>query len=85
MSSNKTTNMTATDGTSTSPIVVDFGKHKAKLVKQLRNGKGALVDQVNQTLDELRTAGTIAASAQPVIVVVRERRRRKSVLSMLKV
>jgi hypothetical protein len=77
--------MPATDGTSTSPIVVDFGKHKAKLVKQLCNGKGKLVDQVSQTLDELRTAGTISTSAQPVIIVVRERRRRKSVLSMLKV
>lgn len=57
------------------PIVVDLGKKRRKAVKQLRRGNGKLMDEVNSTLQELRTAGTIAASAQPVIVVVERKRR----------
>ena len=56
------------------PIVVDLGKKRRKAVKKLRGGTGKLMDQVNETLQELRNAGTIAATAQPVIIVVRERR-----------
>jgi len=73
------------DGTTDAPIVVDFGKHKRKLVKQLRQGKGKLADQVNQTVEELRAAGTISASSQPVIIVVREKRRRNNLLPILNV
>lgn len=69
----------------TSPVVLDFGRQKAKSVKQLRKGKGKLVDEITSTIEELKVAGTIAASAQPVIVVVREKRSGKGVLSMLKV
>jgi soluble P-type ATPase len=56
------------------PIIVDLGKKRRKLVKRLRGGTGKLMDQVNETLQELKNAGTIGATAQPVIVVVRERR-----------
>jgi hypothetical protein len=57
------------------PVVVDIGKKRRKQVKQLRRGKGKLVAQVQACIEELRTAGTIAASVQPVIVVVQEKRR----------
>jgi hypothetical protein len=81
----KTKTVIPTDGTSTPPIVVDFGKHKRKQVRQLRRGKGKLVDDISHTVDELRSAGTISASAQPVIIVVREKRGRKNLLSLLNV
>ena len=35
-----------------------------------------LLEEVSGCLEELRAAGTISANAQPVIVVVREKRRR---------
>jgi|SwirhisoilCB3_FD_contig_71_1874601_length_807_multi_3_in_0_out_0_1 hypothetical protein len=58
------------------PVVLDFGKHRRKQIKSLRKGTGKLMDEVRAAVDELRLSGTIAGGAQPVIVVVREKRRR---------
>ena len=63
---------------STTPLVVDLGKRRRKLVRQLLDGQGKLMDEVNQTIQELKTAGTIPASAQPVIVVVRQKRKARN-------
>jgi hypothetical protein len=54
-------------------VVVDLGRKPKKQVKQLREGRGKLLDEVNIVLAELRTNGSISSSAQPVVVVVRER------------
>lgn len=69
---------TATGSTDTAadPIVVDIGKQRRKRVKQLRRGGGKLMDEVHAAIGELRRAGSISATAQPVIVIVRERPRR---------
>jgi uncharacterized protein DUF6200 len=61
--------------TSQSPVVVDMGKKSRKQIKQLREGRGRLMAEVADLLEELRVAGTISASAQPVVVVVRQRRK----------
>lgn len=58
------------------PVVVDLGRHRRKRVRELRRGKGKLMDDVNGALDDLRAAGTIVAGAQTVVVVVRQKRRR---------
>jgi hypothetical protein len=58
-----------------SPIVLDLGTKKRKAVKRLRKGEGKLLDDVMDTIEELRTSGTLSQSAQPVIVVVREKRK----------
>jgi hypothetical protein len=58
-----------------SPIVLDLGKHKKKVVKRLRNGKGKLLDEAMESIVELQRVGSIPQSAQPVIVVVREKSR----------
>ena len=63
--------------TQAAPIVVDLGKKKRKLVRQLRKGRGALLSRVNGVMEELRTAGTLSGGSQPVIVVVREKKRRR--------
>jgi hypothetical protein len=57
-------------------VVIDFGKHKRKAVKALRQGSGKLMDDLNAALDELRSSGAISPGAQPVILVVEQRRRR---------
>ena len=54
-------------------VVVDLGTKKAKLLKQLRRGKGKLITDVKRCIDELAASGVVSAPVQPVIVVVSER------------
>ena len=56
-----------------SPIIIDLGKRSPKKIKQLRRGKGELLDEVHECLDELAENGKINKAAQPVIVVVTEK------------
>jgi Family of unknown function (DUF6200) len=58
------------------PLIIDLGKHRRKDVKQLRQGAGPLVDEIASCLGELRESGQIAANAQPVVIVVRERKKK---------
>jgi hypothetical protein len=66
----------ATGTASPAPIVLDLGKQRRKRIKDLRRGEGRLMDEINASIEELRTAGALAPTAQPVVVVVRQRRRR---------
>ena len=59
------------------PVVIDLGKHRRKLIKLLRRGEGPLMDDVKSCVDELRSAGTIGATAQPVIIIVRPKSRKR--------
>lgn len=59
-----------------SPVFVDLGKKKRKAVKKLSKGQGPLVGKVSSIIDDLVAAGTISEGAQPVVVVVRARRRK---------
>jgi hypothetical protein len=69
--------MTSENATVNAPIVVDLGKHRRKQVKKLRNGKpGKLMDDVKECIKELKTNEAISESVQPLIVVVREKRKR---------
>ena len=56
-----------------SSILVDLGRRSAKRIKQLRKGKGKLMKDVEQTIDELMSSGQLDETAQPVIVIVREK------------
>jgi hypothetical protein len=68
----------------TAPVVLDLGKQRRKQIKQLRRGEGRLLDDINGALEELRTVGTIDASSQPVVIIVREKRRKtKSMFPLL--
>jgi uncharacterized protein DUF6200 len=60
------------------PIVVDLGKHRRKAIRQLRRGEGPLMDDVRGCVEELRSAGSISATAQPIVIVVRQRRRKRA-------
>ena len=55
------------------PLILDFGSKKRKSVKQLLNGKGKLLSEALDSIEELQRVGTISQSAQPVIVVVRQK------------
>ena len=57
-------------------LVVDIGKkQKRKRIKQLRKGKGKLVDKIEQTISELRERKVIGENAQTVVLVVRQKRK----------
>lgn len=60
------------------PVIIDLGKRRRKQVKKLRRGEGKLLNDINGAVAELRTAGTLTGDAQPVIIVVREKRSRKA-------
>ena len=70
-------------GTTLAPVVLDLGKRRRKQVKQLRRGEGKLLDDINGAVEELRTAGTLSALSQPVIVIVREKARKSKSLKSL--
>jgi hypothetical protein len=57
-------------------VVVDFGKRQTrKQIKRLRRGQGKLVNRVEGIVNDLVTAGTVKSTAQPVVIVVREKQR----------
>ncbi len=62
------------------PLIVDMGKKRKKQIKQLREGRGKLMDKVNGLLEELRASGSISESAQPVVIVVQEKLKTRSLL-----
>ncbi|WP_437670509.1 hypothetical protein [Sorangium sp. So ce131] len=60
------------------PIIIDLGKKSRKRVKKLRKGKpGRLLDKVHEVIAEISEAGALPRSTQPVVVIVRERRKNK--------
>lgn len=67
----------------TNQIIIDLGKHRRKRVKALRRGGGPLVAEVNAAIAELKAAGTIGASSQTVVVIVRQKASRKGALKNL--
>jgi Family of unknown function (DUF6200) len=71
----KRTEAVRSDGTSAGVVVVDLGRHKRKEIKRLRQGTGKLMDDVRDTIAELRANGTISGTAEPVVLIVREKRR----------
>jgi hypothetical protein len=62
------------------PILVDLGKIKRKVVRQYREGRGELVDEVRAVLDETqRNLGADAAGKTlvPIVLVYEKKRRRR--------
>lgn len=57
------------------PVILDLGKQKKKQVKRLRKGRGRLMGDIALALEELQAEGVVKEGAQPVIVVVREKRK----------
>lgn len=54
------------------PIILKMGRRSAKKIKQLRQGRGPLMDRVMQAVGEMQHTGVIAADSQPLILVVRQ-------------
>jgi hypothetical protein len=74
MESTKTTEPAAANG----PVVGDIGKKRRKQIKRLRQGHGKLMDEISQLVHELRVAGSISSTTQPLVVVVQQKRRKRA-------
>lgn len=57
-------------------VIVDLGKHRRKRIRRLRKGRGRLFDDVQDTIEDLKSDGSIDADAQTVVVIVRQKSRR---------
>ena len=61
------------------PIVVSLGKESRKRIRQLKRGRGKLVDEVAHVMDQVRTSFGDHAEGKvlvPVVLVYRSKRRR---------
>lgn len=54
-------------------VIVDLGSKKRKQVKDLRKGKGKLMEKVHQAIEELKASNTISGSVQPIVIIVKEK------------
>jgi Family of unknown function (DUF6200) len=54
-------------------VVVELAKRRSpEQVRRLRRGRGRLVTDIEDAVDELVKSGTIKSGTQPVVIVVRE-------------
>lgn len=63
----------------TQPVVIELGRQKKKRIKQLRQGKGPLVDEVRATIDQTVAALGDAADGKtfvPIVMIYRQREKR---------
>lgn len=62
----------------TAPIILDLGKKKKRALKDLQRGRGRLVDDVEQSLEEIRLSlGDELAGKQLVPIVIVYKRKNK--------
>jgi Family of unknown function (DUF6200) len=73
----------------TVPVVIDLGKTRRKRIKQLKRGRGKLIDETREVVEDLRASlGPEAAGKElvPVVIVYRKKlkkRRRRSLFPFL--
>ena len=54
-------------------VVVELARRRnPEQIRRLRKGRGKLVHDIEDAVEELVQSGTIKADAQPVVIVVRE-------------
>ena len=62
------------------PIVIDLGKQKRKRIRQLKRGRGRLLDDVGAAVEQVRTRlGGQAAGRElvPIVLIYRKKQRGK--------
>ena len=69
-----------TEKDSPSPVIVDLGRWKRSAIKELCRGEGELVGEVQGCIEEFRRSGVISGSVQPIVVIIREKRKSKPLL-----
>jgi hypothetical protein len=77
-----TNDPTKSDPKARDMIIVDLGTKRTKQIKQLRKGKGKLLDKVHQVIEELKASNSISGTVQPIVVVVKERAGISNIMGM---
>jgi hypothetical protein len=68
--------MVVSDVTATKPVVLlDVGRQSKKQIKRLRKGGGKLMQDVTETIAQLKQDNEIDPAAQVVVVVVKEKKK----------
>ena len=57
-------------------IILDFGNKSRKKIKRLRRGKGPLMKNVREAIQEVQQSAEFPAGSPVVVAVVKQRRRR---------
>lgn len=65
------------NGQPPTPLIIDLGTKSRKNIKRLRKGRGRLMAQVEDCLEDLKDTGEVARNAQPILVVVKQKRKKK--------
>ena len=63
----------------TAPIIVSLGKKKNKVIKRLKRGKGAAMEEVMDVIDQVQTNLGEEANGKiivPVVIIYRRKERR---------
>ena len=60
-----------------SMLLVDLGTKSKKNVRRLRKGRGKLLNRINGTIEDLKADGEIDENSQVVVVVVKQRDRKR--------
>jgi len=57
------------------PIILEFGSFDSDDIKDLRCGQGKIYKRIAKALAQLQEDGTVSANAQPVIAVVKQKKK----------
>jgi cellobiose-specific phosphotransferase system component IIA len=63
-----------------SPIIVNAGKKRRKVIKSLKRGRGKLMNEVSQVIEEARSGlsgDTEAKEIVPIVVIYQKKSKRK--------
>ncbi len=64
----------------TVPIIIDLGKKKRRTLKSLRRGRGRLMDEVEQTVQEVRAGlspeDAVGKELVPIVIIYKKKRKR---------
>jgi hypothetical protein len=61
---------------SITPIVVDAGRRTRKTIRRLKEGRGRLMEEVADVIEDIRLARGAGKEIVPIVIIYRERRRR---------
>ena len=70
----------ADGGPVTAPIVIDVGKQRRRLIRQLARGEGPLMTEVHDIIDAVRAElgdGLDGKTLVPLVIICRPKRRRR--------
>lgn len=66
--------------TENAPLILNMGKTKRKRIRQLKRGRGRLVDDVREALDQVSSELGAQASGKeivPVVLIYRRKRKKR--------